>query len=167
MSAVEASCVIPAYESPHLVARALVSALTQREIALEVLVSDDSASLAVRELVAGFAAPALRYLQGPRSGNAVENWNHGLAHARGRTCALLHQDEFFLDPLYLRRAVDALDRTGAPAVVGPEDRPRSRVGIGARWAFDEHLQACARRTAARARALGAGSPRRGAPSARP
>ena len=39
--------------------------------------------------------------------------------------------------------------------------------VGARGALDEHLHACGRRSAARARAPGAGRPRRAAPSARP
>jgi glycosyltransferase involved in cell wall biosynthesis len=137
---VEASCVIPAYESPDLVARALVSALTQAEIALEVVVSDDSRSPSVREWVAALAPafPLLRYLEGPRSGNAVGNWNHGLAAARGDALVLLHQDEFFLDPLYLRRAVDALATSGAPAVVGQAavvgiERP-SRFALAGRLA---------------------------------
>jgi glycosyltransferase involved in cell wall biosynthesis len=119
-SAPEVSCVIPAYENIDLLARCVASALAQTDVRCEVIVSDDSAGPAVRALVDALSAacPHLRYEQGPRSGNPVDNWNHGLERARGHVHVLLHHDEFLLDTGYLRKAADALSRDGVAAVLG-------------------------------------------------
>ncbi|HEY5072678.1 MAG TPA: glycosyltransferase [Caulobacteraceae bacterium] len=116
----EASCVIPAFENPDLLGRCLLSALSQEEIELEVIVSDDSHSTSVRDLTAALAVlfPSLRYFAGPRSGNPVDNWNRGLDLAQGRMCVVVHHDEFFIDRRFLRRAVDRIDRERLPAVIG-------------------------------------------------
>ena len=119
----EISCVIPAFEHPDLLARCLTSVAAQRDVDLEIVVTDDSRAGEVRDFVAGLVtkAPNVRYLEGPRTGNPVDNWNHGLEAAAGRLCVLVHHDEYLIDPLYLRRAVDRLERTGATAVFGPVD----------------------------------------------
>jgi glycosyltransferase involved in cell wall biosynthesis len=115
----EISCVIPAFENPDLLARCLTSVTAQRDATFEILVTDDSRGSRVRDFLA--AAPDLAarvvYLEGPRTGNAVHNWNAGLEQARAPLHLLIHQDEFLLDPFYLRKAIDALGRTGAAAAV--------------------------------------------------
>jgi len=114
------SCVIPAFENLDLLARCVTSAVVQQEAVFEVVVSDDSRSSRVRDFVAVLTKtyPMLRYVEGPRSGNPVENWNHGLRQACAEVCILAHHDEFFVDPRFFRRAIDALARPGVAAVVG-------------------------------------------------
>ena len=131
----EISCVIPAYENLHLLTKCLDSVVAQRDVAMEIIVTDDSGSTGVADFMAGRpeSAAAARYLKGPRSGNPVENWNAGLAAARAPLHLLIHHDEWLTDPLYLRRAVDALNRTGVAAALGGVrvtglDRP-SRFGL--------------------------------------
>ena len=113
------SCIIPTFENRDLVAACLASACGQTGVDLEIIVTDDSHSDGVatlaRETAARFAN--LRYVVGPRSGNPVDNWNHGLDLARHDLRVVLHQDEVFLDPTYLDRAVRALARSKAPAAV--------------------------------------------------
>jgi glycosyltransferase involved in cell wall biosynthesis len=113
------SCVIPAFENPALLERCLRSVLAQRNVSMEVIVSDDSASPQVADVVRAVSdsAAPVRYLAGPRSGNPVENWNAGLAAARAPLHLLIHHDEHLLDPGYLGMAVDALQRTGAGAAM--------------------------------------------------
>jgi glycosyltransferase involved in cell wall biosynthesis len=113
----EISCVVPTHESVDLVARCLTSVAAQREAILEIIVADDSPTAAIENLVGALPALAgrVRYMPGARSGNPVDNWNLGLARAQAPLHLLIHQDEHLLDPLYLRRAVDALRRTGAAA----------------------------------------------------
>ncbi len=115
----EISCVIPAYENLDLLTKCLASVVAQRDVAMEIIVTDDSRSTAVADFVAGRpgSTAAARYLRGPRSGNPVENWNAGLAAARAPLNLLIHHDEWLIDPLYLRKAVDALNRTGAAATL--------------------------------------------------
>jgi glycosyltransferase involved in cell wall biosynthesis len=89
----------------------------QRDVRVEIIVADDSPDRAVEDLVAALPslAESVCHRPGARTGNPVENWNLGLAQARAPLHLLIHQDEFLVDPLYLRRAVDALRRTGAAA----------------------------------------------------
>ncbi len=112
------SCIIPTYENLELASRALMSALTQEGVALEVIVSDDSKSDSIRDFVEALmpSYPALRYVPGPRNGNAAANWNHGLDAATGEFAVMLHQDEFFLSRRFLKLATDHLRATGERAV---------------------------------------------------
>lgn len=114
------SCVIPAYERVELFGRSLLSAATQEDIALEVIVCDDSKSDGIRAYCAAFhgAFPSIRYLEGARTGNPIDNWNLGLEHASGEFIVILHQDEFFVDRRYLHNALSYLTRTGSRGVVG-------------------------------------------------
>ena len=137
----EITCVIPAFENLDLLARCLTSVAVQTDIDLEIIVTDDSKSSLARDLVASLttAFANIRYLEGPRSGNPVDNWNHGLNGARGRFCVMAHHDEFLIDPRYLRRAVDRMEETKAAAVVG-----RTAVIGVARTSRFSHATALAR-----------------------
>jgi glycosyltransferase involved in cell wall biosynthesis len=119
VSAAEVSCVIPAYESLDLLARCLTSVATQHDVVFEIIVTDDSSSPSIRDFVLAMRdrAPTIHYRVGPKTGNPVDNWNAGLDEARAPFHLLIHQDEFLVDRLYLRKAVDALDRTGAAAAL--------------------------------------------------
>jgi glycosyltransferase involved in cell wall biosynthesis len=114
------SVVIPAYESDHLVRRALDSVIAQQGVEAEIIVTDDSASPRISDLTRAIAVRhgAVRWIPGPRSGVAAENWNHGLGQARYSAKVLLHQDEHYVDRWFLRRALDALARPGVAAAAG-------------------------------------------------
>lgn len=116
----EISCIVPAYENIALLSRCLMSILTQECVRMEVIVCDDSASRDASDLVNFLATryPQLRYVNGPRSGNPVENWNRGLDEAITNHCVVIHHDEFLVDSKYLRKALDKLEATGLPAVIG-------------------------------------------------
>ena len=117
----EISCVIPSYESLELVSACLASVRAQQGVRAEIIVSDDSRGERVRAFVthAARTAPDIRFLEGARTGNPVDNWNHGLAAARASLRVLVHQDETLIDPRYLKDAVDALARPGMVAAIGP------------------------------------------------
>jgi len=132
MTEPQISCVIPTFERTDLVARCLISVASQRAAAIEIIVTDDSGAPAIRDLVRALApfTPPVRFLEGPRTGNPVDNWNAGLREARAPLHLLIHQDEFLIDPLYCRRSVDIMTRTAAAAtlagvaVIGVERRSR-------------------------------------------
>ena len=130
----EITCVIPAFENLDLAARCLTSVAVQRDVDFEVIVTDDSASSAVADFFAAFsgASSRLRYVKGPRSGNPVANWNHGLDQAKGEFCVLVHHDEFLVDPLYFRRAIEAMKTSGGPAAVART----TVIGVGRRSRFE-------------------------------
>jgi len=116
----EISCIVPAYENIALLTRCLMSILTQERVKIEVIVCDDSASRDVSDMVNFLATryPQLRYVNGTRTGNPVENWNRGLDEASAKHCVVIHHDEFLVDTEYLRRALDRLEATGLVAVIG-------------------------------------------------
>jgi glycosyltransferase involved in cell wall biosynthesis len=116
----EISCVIPAFENLDLFARCLASVAAQNAPDLEIVVTDDSKSARIRRCVDGFSRMAanVRYLEGPRTGNPVDNWNHGLDQARGAFSVVVHHDEFLVDPTYLGRAAARLRQGDAAAVLG-------------------------------------------------
>ena len=115
----EISCVIPAYQRLDLLTLCLACARAQRDVRLEIVVSDDSPDDKIGEVVREIAArdAFVRYLPGARSGNPVDNWNHGLDNATAPLRVLVHQDEHFLDPGYLARAVRAMNTSGAACSV--------------------------------------------------
>ncbi len=116
----DVSCIIPAFEQVDLFARCLASVAAQRDIDVEILVADDSHTSPARDAIFDLttAVSQARHMSGARTGNPVDNWNAGLAAARAPVCVLLHHDEVFLDPTYLRRAVDRLTEPAIAAVIG-------------------------------------------------
>ena len=119
MTGPEISCIIPGYERADLMARCLTSVTAQRGVKSEIIVTDDSASSTIRDLVSSLRAfsPIVDYVEGPKSGNPVDNWNAGLARARAPLRVLIHHDEFLVDRHYFRRAVDALSQSRAAAAL--------------------------------------------------
>jgi glycosyltransferase involved in cell wall biosynthesis len=134
--AMNMTCVIPAFENPELLSRCLTSVLAQDKPDLEIIVTDDSRTDAVRSLAADLARThrGLQYMAGARSGNPVDNWNHGLSKAGGALCVLVHHDEYLSNPAYLRMAASALINPAVAAVVG-----RVRVAPPSRFALGEAI----------------------------
>ena len=146
----EISCVIPAYESVELISACLASIRAQQDVRLDIIVSDDSWGDRIRAFVthAALTWGDIRLLEGTRTGNPVDNWNHGLAAARAPLRVLIHQDETLLDPRYLRDAVDALARPGVVAAIG-----RTVVSGGSRSSRHNAMAAIGRRLPAAPRFL--------------
>jgi glycosyltransferase involved in cell wall biosynthesis len=113
------SCVIPTYQNLELAGRAILSAVQQINVNHEVIVTDDSIGDDIRLFVEAIKPlyPRLKYIVGARNGNPVSNWNKGLKEATGKYAVMLHQDEFMADRLYLKKAVNWLEREQADGVV--------------------------------------------------
>ncbi len=113
------SCVIPTYNDVFIIDRCLSSVVHQQNIKFEIIVCDDTATNEVKILCDYYAKKynMLRYVIGARTGNAVDNWNKGLAQANGRYLLLIHQDEFLLDQNHLQKIICALDGENARACV--------------------------------------------------
>lgn len=113
------SICIPAYEQVTYLQRTLSSIVEQDFSDLELIVTDDSTSNAVEELVAQFAAPLggrLRYQRNRPGRGTPANWNTALDLARGDLVKIMHHDEWFAAPDSLRTFVDLIDRSGADFV---------------------------------------------------
>ena len=119
-AAPDISCIVPAFENLELVSACLTSICAQRGVEAEIVVSDDSRTDRIRAHIAEMSClHGVRYVEGARTGNPVDNWNHGLARAQAPLRVLIHQDETLTDPNYLRDAVGHLATPGVVAVIGP------------------------------------------------
>jgi glycosyltransferase involved in cell wall biosynthesis len=132
------SCVAATYNDPVLADRCLRSILDQSLRETEIIVTDDSTTRDIENLVGALRGngAAIVYLPGARTGNAVDNWNHGLDQARGAFSVLVHHDERFVDPDWLARASATLGRNPGRAVaagaISPGIDGKSRFAAVAR-----------------------------------
>lgn len=104
------SIVIATFQSrrDHLSA-AITSALGQTWRSIEVIVSDDSPGDALRDFVAGFRDPRLRYRHNsPPHGVARNHWV-SFREARGEYLAVLNHDDW-LAPTFVEQLLQALQR---------------------------------------------------------
>jgi glycosyltransferase involved in cell wall biosynthesis len=93
----QVSVVIPTRSRPHLVPRAVRSALAQTVTDIEVIVVIDGPDEVTRPaLVAELADPRLRLVQLAASGGAPAARNAGVRHARASWVALLDDDDEWL-----------------------------------------------------------------------
>jgi glycosyltransferase involved in cell wall biosynthesis len=102
------SVVIATYRAGEYLRQAVASALGQSFTDLEVVVSDDAADPAVRELVEAFADPRVRYRSNPtRLGPAGNHWA-AFAECHGRYIAILNHDDLW-HPAFLATLVPPLE----------------------------------------------------------
>lgn len=134
------SCVIPTYKSGFLLARCLASIISQEGAIHEIIVSDDTPNNQIRDMVSCWSGiyPGLRYLAGPKSGNAADNWNNGISAATGDYILLVHHDEFFARPDYISTIAEAAARNPGNCIIARGDifgtLRRSRIHLAARVA---------------------------------
>jgi glycosyltransferase involved in cell wall biosynthesis len=106
------SVIIPTRDRIDLVARALASALGQRDVALEVVLVDDGSAAEAAEALARLAAPGVRVVRNERSRAPAGARNAGIDAARGEWVAFLDDDDYWA-PDKLRCQLAALERAGA------------------------------------------------------
>ncbi|WP_409485172.1 glycosyltransferase family 2 protein [Arsenicicoccus dermatophilus] len=103
------SVVVPTYRRPHLLREALASATGQSLTDLEILVCDNAAESATREVVQSFADDRLHYVPRPTNLGMIGNALDGFRQARGTYVVKLDDDDALL-PDALERLVGALER---------------------------------------------------------
>ena len=110
------SIIIPAYNQPRLLERAIGSILRQDMNDYEIIITDDSTNDKVRLCVENLNVPQIIYLRHEPTGHAVDNWNFGLQQASGQYIILMHHDEAMVGSNYLSRTRQLLDQ-GADIVI--------------------------------------------------
>lgn len=100
---------IPAYNAARYLDAAVTSALGQSFRDIEVFVCDNKSSDSTKALCARVQDPRFRYLRFEDHVGQPGNWNRCVQESRGEFVVLLHADDL-LDPRFVERAVDALDR---------------------------------------------------------
>jgi FkbM family methyltransferase len=104
----QVSVCIPTYRQPDLAARAVGSALEQVDCDLEVVVTDDSPDDEVRDRLALFQDPRLKYFKNERRLGAIGNWNEALRRSEGPIKKILHHDDWFSHRSCLVRFVEPI-----------------------------------------------------------
>jgi succinoglycan biosynthesis protein ExoO len=102
----DATVVIPAWNAQHVIGRAINSALTQREVRVEIIVVDDASSDGTQAAVASFADPRVHYIWQSVNGGPAAARNAALDAACGRWIAVLDADDEML-PTRLHELIGA------------------------------------------------------------
>lgn len=105
LNMVKVSICIPAYENAAGIERLLESIYRQTFRNYEIILTDDSATDDIAQLV---DARVQYYRNNPRKGAAC-NWNEAIAHASGEYVKIMHHDDWFSDERSLQRFVQLMD----------------------------------------------------------
>ena len=108
------SICIPAYENAEGVRRLLLSIVRQTMTDYEVILSDDSASDAVKTAAEETMREAgqlekLRYFRNSAPSGAAANWNRAAERARAPYVKIMHHDDWFAEETALEEMVRELD----------------------------------------------------------
>jgi glycosyltransferase involved in cell wall biosynthesis len=107
----EVSVVIPTHNRCALLPLTLDSALSQRDVDLEVIVVDDGSTDGTRELLRRVENPRVRVLRHEMALGVSAARNRGIEEARGRWVAFLDDDDLWA-PRKLSLQLDALRESG-------------------------------------------------------
>ncbi len=111
---VTVSICIPAYNNPEEVRRLFDSIEAQTFTDCEIILSDDSSTDGIRDLVTEklktpFFAERLQYLRNDPAMGPILNWNAALRPASGKYVKIMFSDDWFSDPSSLARFVQLLE----------------------------------------------------------
>jgi glycosyltransferase involved in cell wall biosynthesis len=103
------SICIPAYNQIEYLQRTLSSILIQSYTDYEVIITDDSPSPIVADLVKTFDFNGkLKYYRNGRSLGSPKNWNQCISKATGEYIKIMHHDDWFSTPSSLEKLVALL-----------------------------------------------------------
>jgi len=114
---IDFSIVIPTYNNLDLLKKALLSALVQKNVEIEIIIVDDSVDTVIEEYINFIDNIKVRYFHNTPSRGAVKNWNYGLSLAKGDFVILLHHDESFLNEDYLSRCFVIIKKNNSEIVI--------------------------------------------------
>ncbi len=105
------SICIPAYKRIEFVKRVLDSVVIQEYTDFEVVVTDDSPDLSVKQLCEEYQSKIpIRYFRNESALGTPENWNEGIRQARGKWIKLMHDDDWFNGPKALAAFAKATEQ---------------------------------------------------------
>ncbi len=96
------SVLMPTYNRAHLLPLAIKSVLRQSFEDFEIIVSNGGSTDDTKDVVAGFNAPRIRYVESETRLKIGDNYQNALAHATGEYLTFLSDDDAFA-PVMLER----------------------------------------------------------------
>jgi glycosyltransferase involved in cell wall biosynthesis len=114
------SIAITVYNQAHYIGQAVESALAQDYPNLEVIVSDNHSTDPIEEVMGRYTSdPRLKYFRNETNLGMIGNFRKALyEYSTGDYALHLDGDDYFIDPGYIRRAMDLIDRQGLAMVFG-------------------------------------------------
>jgi len=114
MSSPAISVLIPCYNQARYLAQTLESVLAQKNVNLEVIVSDDASTDGTAAIAEHFAStdPRVRFKHHTQNLGMAGNWNWGLAQARGEFIKYVFGDDYLTSP-------GSLEQLLAPLLADP------------------------------------------------
>jgi glycosyltransferase involved in cell wall biosynthesis len=109
------SVVIPAYNQPTYLRRALTSVLEQTYRPIEVIVADDCSPRSLEPVIEDFASREdehfkIRYFRQTQNLGVIENFHSGVAQAKGKYLVPLPHDNRFTDREFFAASVEIMSR---------------------------------------------------------
>lgn len=109
------SVIIPTYNRPQTLRRAIASVLAQTLVPLEILVCEDGISPEIEQIVSSFKSPLVKWLPATRAGRPAIPRNRGMRIAQGEWLAFLDDDDIWL-PNKLEEQIKLAQATGCRAI---------------------------------------------------
>jgi glycosyltransferase involved in cell wall biosynthesis len=106
------SIAITAYNQAHYIGQAVESALAQDYPNLEVVVSDNHSTDSIQEVMGRYTSdPRLKYFRNETNLGMIGNFRKALyEYSTGDYALHLDGDDYFINPGYIRRAMDLMNR---------------------------------------------------------
>lgn len=104
------SFVVPCYKLGHLLPECLDSILGQSYRQFEVLVLDDCSPDNTAEVARSYQEPRVKYIRNEKNLGHLQNYNHGIAMAKGRYIWLISADDRLRTPNILERYLGVMEK---------------------------------------------------------
>lgn len=99
------SVLIPTRNRPHLALKAIRSALTQSYPLIEIVVTDNSDSDQLSELIGQLGDSRILYIKNQNNIGPISNWKKALDNSHGAYCLILPDDDYLINPFYIEDAL--------------------------------------------------------------
>ena len=105
---IEVSICLPAYNQTKYLSKTLDSIVSQTFQNFELIVSDDSTTDEVEDIIHTYRdnfTLKVNYVRNNPSLGSPENWNRAISYAQGKWIKIMHHDDWFCEPTALEKII--------------------------------------------------------------